>query len=228
MNTLGCRTIEVQAIDLWLARNDRVQSSDAFKRAVLASYLNIRPADIYFEKGVHGKPVLMKNTKGIEFNVSHSAEWLACAVSRDVPVGVDLEFCDPRRASLKVARRYFRPEETALLEALPGDQLGQQFFDYWTLKESAVKARGEALAPGLQAYGFRFSGCEAGLLNIDRLPGDDLDQSTYFLLDPVENYRIALCWLGDGRSPAINLLELDCEGAVNTRSVSCRATSTVP
>ena len=228
IDSLESVALEANCIHLWLARNDSVASSDAFKRAVLSSYVGAPAAELRFDEGEHGKPALAGGARSIEFNLSHSGDWLVCAVSRAVPVGVDLEYCDPRRASLKVARRYFRSEELALLETCPDQLREQRFFDYWTLKECAVKARGEALAPGLKAYGFDFSVCENGPGHIARFTDDSADTATYFLLDPLENYRMALCWMGDGSAPAVNLMELDSQGAATERTVSLRATSLTP
>jgi len=220
--------LEANCVHLWLARNDSFASSDAFKRAVLSSYVGAPAAELHFDEGEHGKPALGGGAQSIEFNLSHSGDWLVCAVSREVAVGVDLEYCDPRRASLKVARRYFRPEELALLETCPDQLREQRFFDYWTLKECAVKARGEALAPGLKAYGFDFSLHEDGPGHIACFTDDSADPSTYFLLDPLENYRMAVCWMGDGGAPGVTLIELDSQGAATERTVSLRATSLTP
>ena len=217
--------LEANCVHLWLARNDSVASSDAFKRSVLSGYVGAPAAELRFNEGEHGKPALAGGAQAIEFNLSHSGDWLVCAISRGVPVGVDLEYCDPRRASLKVARRYFRAEELALLETWPDLLRGQRFFDYWTLKECAVKARGEALAPGLKAYGFDVSLCEDGLGHIARLTDDGADPATYFLLDSLENYCMALCWMGDGSAPAVSLRELDSHGDATERTLSLRATS---
>ena len=71
----------------------------------------------------------------------------------------------------------------------------------WTLKESAVKARGEALPPLLNKVLFSRqprAGQPAQLTT--ESPG------SYLLLDPVPGYRVALCWLGEaGASPDLRL-----------------------
>ena len=91
-----------------------------------------------------------------------------------------------------------------------------------------MKARGEALAPGLKAYGFDVSLHEDGPGHIARFTDDSADPSTYFLLDPLEHYRMALCWMGDGSAPGITLMELDPQGAATERTVFLRATSLTP
>ena len=53
-------------------------------------------------------------------------------------------------AGREIARRFFAPEEAAAVEARP-----ERFFDYWTLKESYIKARGGGMSIGLSKIAFR-------------------------------------------------------------------------
>ena len=60
----------------------------------------------------------------MSFNLSHANGLVGVAVlaQPDVPVGFDLERLD-RRIELKIADRYFRPEEVSLLMDLaPGER----------------------------------------------------------------------------------------------------------
>ncbi|MDR3312416.1 MAG: 4'-phosphopantetheinyl transferase superfamily protein [Spirochaetaceae bacterium] len=86
--------------------------------------------------GERGKPYL---SGGPHFNLSHSGDFICCAVS-DSPVGVDLEF---RRGKARnftmMARRAFHPEEQAFFFRHPGEKT---FLDIWTLKESRIKMTG--------------------------------------------------------------------------------------
>lgn len=218
--------MEEEDLHLWLCSRERVADSDAFKRGVLGRYVDAAPECLEFEEGEHGKPALVGAPRPLEFNLSHSGDWLICAVTGGIPVGVDLEFCNPRRASLKVAKRFFRAAEVAVLESCSDSLLTQRFFDFWTLKESAVKARGEALAPGLSAHGFRLDMLDettdkAGEIAVDSsVP----DEAHYMLLDPVAQYRVAVCWMGDaGRSPRMSFFDLDEQGRAAERTVPLRA-----
>ncbi len=215
---------------LWLCPRDQFSSSDEFKRWVLARYVGVAPPDLQFVLKEHGKPALAGAAHALDFNLSHSGDWLACAVTAGTPVGVDLEFCDPKRVSMKVARRFFRKEEVAVLEACSGARRADQFYDFWTLKEAAVKARGEALAPGLASHGFeltfpageeRVSGCIA-------VTAPDVDDTAlYGLLDPQPGYRLAICWLPEKHLlPQLGIFELCEGGTVTERVVPLRASST--
>src|SRR4051812_42999626 len=58
-------------------------------RLVLSRYLAMQPHEIAFVLGPHGKPAAANSA--LEFNLSHSRSWAMIAVSREIPVGVDLE-----------------------------------------------------------------------------------------------------------------------------------------
>lgn len=77
----------------------------------------------------------------IDFNLSHSGDWVACAVGRDCRVGVDIE--SPRRphAYRALAAEYFSERECKRLAALPDQACREAFYELWTLKESYLKAR---------------------------------------------------------------------------------------
>ena len=100
----------------------------------------------------------------------------------------------------------------------------EQFYDYWTLKEAAVKARGGALAPGLFDHGFaidyHLARPHRGLST-----ATTTDTAGYMLLDPVAGYRAALCWTGTAALPRIGLFELNEKGAVEPLKTVLRASS---
>jgi 4'-phosphopantetheinyl transferase len=216
-------------LHLWLCRRDQVANSDTFKRSVLSRYAQVAPADWQFAVSEHGKPHVTGATAAPQFNLSHSRDWLACAVASCAPLGVDLEYCDARREVMKLARRFFCPEEVSALEACQAAVQRDCFYDLWTLKEAAVKARGEALPPGLQRRSFQVSypgdsalspGCIA--VTAAEIPED----AYYFLLDPLPGYRVAICSLAQSPSPPLlSIYEVRDNGAIMESRVSLRASS---
>lgn len=88
--------------------------------------------------GAHEKP----QVDGVFFNVSHSHEWVCCAVSEN-HVGCDIQkiLPEPKR----VAERFFHKNEISYLEQFAGDQRNQEFCRLWTMKESYVKMTGEGM-----------------------------------------------------------------------------------
>lgn len=119
----------------FLRELDRVHWSRARAalRAVLASYFDCGPLDFAFRIGPHGKPFI---AGAIEFNLSHSGDHALVAVSRDVPVGVDIEQFRP---NIDIAKLLERLGETGLPDSIPA------LYQRWTRREAASKALGAPL-----------------------------------------------------------------------------------
>ena len=88
--------------------------------------------------GQNGKP----EAEGICFNLSHSGNFVVCAVS-DKPVGCDVEKI--RKASEKIAERHFCESENIYLKTCDSNKYDEEFFRFWTVKESYLKMTGEGL-----------------------------------------------------------------------------------
>lgn len=129
------------------------------------------PQDWCFEYGAKGKPSLSHEQflkTGIEFNLSHSGDWLLIALAQDddtaatakrpqprLGLGVDIERSRASTNIYPILNHYFSPLETEALLALPGEiAQRQRFFDLWALKESYIKATGLGLAQSLKSFAF--------------------------------------------------------------------------
>lgn len=71
----------------------------------------------------------------MDFNVSHSKEMVACAIS-DKTVGIDIEYID-KDIDLNIAKHYFYNSEYTNI--LKSNNKAKEFFKYWVLKESFMK-----------------------------------------------------------------------------------------
>jgi 4'-phosphopantetheinyl transferase len=132
-----------------------------------------RPAASWrFEIGRHGRPDLVAAPQGLRFNISHTDGLVACVVGRDAEIGVDVEHTDRGGRLLEVAERYFSADEAQALRGLPPDQQPRRFLEYWTLKESYIKARGLGLALPLGQFTFLLDGRDIGIRFAKEL-GDD-------------------------------------------------------
>lgn len=120
-------------------------------RQLLGHYLDVAPADLVFSYGSSGKPRL-KNAHGLHFNLAHSGERAAYAVSTVRPVGIDIEFVARNIEFERIARRFFAPNEFAALIKLPTSRRRRAFFRLWTAKEAVIKATGKGLAQSLDAF----------------------------------------------------------------------------
>ncbi|ASD68786.1 4'-phosphopantetheinyl transferase family protein [Pseudoalteromonas piscicida] len=128
--------------------------SRAFLRAVLAKYTGLSPKAIQFARGLHGKPKLANPGMQFEFNLSHSDDLLACAVSLDQPVGIDVERIRYKRNLKHLSKSVFSSSEQCEFELLPEQHQESYFFDRWTLKESLIKATGQGLTTKLSKVSF--------------------------------------------------------------------------
>ena len=80
------------------------------------------------------------------FSLSHSGGWVACAVSADTPLGLDIEVLNPARDLLSLAGQAFDAGEIAWLSQLPGDERVAAFYRLWSGKEARYKL-GQCAAP---------------------------------------------------------------------------------
>ncbi len=119
----------------------------ALVRLALSSYADVDPQDWAFEDNEHGRPMVTGPAArtGLHFSVSHTHDYVALLVGDREEIGVDVETLARQVEPLALARRYFAPSETELLEALPEADRHRLFLQMWTLKE----AYGKALSRGL-------------------------------------------------------------------------------
>lgn len=117
-------------------------------REILSRYLDLRAQALMFNYNAFGKPSLAmhQNPLGIEFNLSHSNVWVLVAVSRQTPVGIDIEHIKPLPDEQAVARLVFSKRERELLIAAPPVQKLDQFYRFWSRKEAYIKALGLGLS----------------------------------------------------------------------------------
>lgn len=148
-----------------LARRDRfVRPVDADTYAVahalvrqtLSAHGSTPPRDWQFVTNAHGCPFVVDTQAGaprLEFNLSHTAGLVAVAITRGRHVGVDVERVT-RVVMEGVAERHFAEAEVRDLGRLPPADRPRAFFEYWTLKEAYIKARGKGLAIPLGDFAF--------------------------------------------------------------------------
>jgi 4'-phosphopantetheinyl transferase len=120
-------------------------------RVLLGRYLQIAPTAIQFFYGARGKPGL-ELKQPVHFNASHAGELVVIALTRGCELGVDVERLRPLTDLAAIAERFFSPEESAELSALPHQQQELGFFACWTRKEAYIKAIGEGLSAPLNDF----------------------------------------------------------------------------
>lgn len=139
-------------------QDSQMRKRHALSRGVLRHLLSQRipqsPQQIALTTNANGKPALAAHDHRLFFNVSHSGDYLAIALSEIAELGVDIEATNTPRAFTRLAKRYFAPDEIAMLDTLDDDERRERFYTYWTLKEAYLKARGLGVFHGLDRCSF--------------------------------------------------------------------------
>lgn len=92
----------------------------------------------YVQLDQNRRPYLNNN---IDFNVSHSDEYVVCVISKKRRVGIDIEKIKP--LNLNGFKNIFSPECWGVI--YKSDNIYSCFFRYWTKLESVLKADGRGL-----------------------------------------------------------------------------------
>lgn len=90
----------------------------------------------------------------IRFNLSHTTDFAAVLLCQGQDCGVDVETTTRATNLDRVGFRSFAAAEYEDFAALSGASQRQRFFEYWTLKESYIKAIGTGLATPLSRFAF--------------------------------------------------------------------------
>jgi 4'-phosphopantetheinyl transferase len=164
----------------------------AMVRTMLSRYVPIDPADWRFRIAAHGRPEVAELPAGapdLRFNLSHTAGLVGCAMTVGRDVGLDVE-CINRELTHDVAERFFSEQEVADLRAVPLDEQATVFFDYWTLKEAYIKARGLGLSLPLAQFSFTIEP-EAVRIAFDPRLEDDPASWQFMQQSPTRRHRLA-------------------------------------
>ncbi|MGJ7605336.1 4'-phosphopantetheinyl transferase family protein [Variovorax sp. LT1R20] len=188
-------------------------------RTILSRYAPIEPQDWRFSNGPFGRPRIdgsaLEETRGLDFNLSHTAGLIVLAIARDIELGVDVE--NIRRAAvLEAVDHFFAPAEAASLGALPADSQPHRFFELWTLKESYIKARGMGLQIPLDSFAFALD--NPG--NVGFALADPHGNAAWHFqqLQPTPDHMVALCSSTDARIVCRETSPLQWERPVEVRT----------
>src|SRR5688572_12854719 len=177
---------------------ERFVAGRGLLRMILSSYVGMPANEIIFTYGCHGKPGLRRQDgrPAIEFNLAHSAGTAIYAITRDRPVGIDIELVNPEFPIESVAERFFSKVEVAAFRSLPRDMQRIAFFKCWTRKEAFIKALGDGLSCPLSDFDVSLMpGQPAKLLHTR---GASEEASRWFMndIDAVPGFSAALVFPG--------------------------------
>jgi len=126
----------------------------ALLRSTLSLYADVEPAAWQFRAGSHARPEIVAPRVPLRFSLAHTSGMAACAVTLEHDIGIDVEEISGD-ARMEVADRCFSLAELADLGRVSADRRAARFFEYWTLKEAYLKARGVGLSVPLDGFSLR-------------------------------------------------------------------------
>jgi len=184
-------------------------------RTLLGRYLAIEPAACAFVANLYGRPALTTGTSGrrVEFNVSHTNGLVACAIARVPEVGVDVEDIARAIPGCDIAARYFSPTEARTLGDMPRAARTSRFYDYWTLKEAYIKARGMGLSLPLNDFSMHLDDCGPPRISFAATVDDDSSSWQFAQFDPTPRHRLAVAVRRHGADMTIRFHEFDVAAA---------------
>jgi 4'-phosphopantetheinyl transferase len=98
-----------------------------------------------------------------------------------------------RENLLDIAQQIFSTTELAELAKVPPEHQADRFFQYWTFKESYVKARGRGVSIPLQKLSFLLE--RNGFVDLEIAPelSDDPSRWQLWQIRPAPGYVLAIC-----------------------------------
>ncbi|MCB8821774.1 4'-phosphopantetheinyl transferase family protein [Microvirga rosea] len=175
LSTLALATVSAQAQSAYLAAFDvagaterkraerfgrqldrlSYQLAHGFLRHVLAQEAGCDPEELRLSVSANGKPIC---PGGPFFNMSHTADWIAVAVSSSRDVGLDVEAVAATGAQVHRVPMAVAAEDEGVLPLL--DRRREQAETMlWSIKEAALKLTGEVMTdPGHMAVRRRRDG----------------------------------------------------------------------
>lgn len=147
----------------FVSREDRIRFvvSRGWLRRILNHYVGVEPDRLEIKYGCRGKPFI-KST--FRFNLSHSKNYTAIAVSDRFPIGIDIESPRVVRELRTVARKVFSDREIKIIDDCKESNRLGCFLKLWTRKEAYLKATGQGLFGNLRStsVGFERSVVDGG------------------------------------------------------------------
>lgn len=130
-------------------------------------------------KYINGKPEICG--VGIEFNISHSGNWVTCAFSKN-KIGVDIE---RKNYNERILERCFNEKEKKYIkQSHDYERMMNNYTKSWTIKESYIKYLGIGLRYGMKKI----------LINYDeRIIEDGTDSVCFFSKEFASDYVLSVC-----------------------------------
>lgn len=196
---------KMNKIKKYLNKYDRSRSliGEILVRTIIIDKLKICNEYIKFDLNRYGKPYLRKKPC-FHFNISHSGDYVVCAVD-DKPIGIDVEEIKDIEYE-ELAKKIFTIQEYNYIINKGLDNQLDRFYEIWTLKESYIKCCGKGLTIPLQSFTIIIDQLE----NIKIINNDEYMKYTFKIFNIGLNYKVSLCTLNHQVTTEIIDIEQDC------------------
>jgi 4'-phosphopantetheinyl transferase len=170
----------------------------ALMRVVLSRYAGVAPAEWRFVNNAYGRPEIAApaGVPPLRFNLSHCADLVLFGVALDEDIGVDVENAARGAPPADFARRFFAEREYRDWMAVAPERREERFFEYWTLKEAYVKARGQGLHLPTTQFAFQFEPDGGIDISFERDLDDDPRDWSFWQFRPAAAQHAALALRG--------------------------------
>lgn len=174
-------------IDRYRFDKDKVRCliAEMLLRYALYMQYGIDSSKISFRYKENGKPFLTDSN--IRFNLSHSGEWVVCALGNS-EIGIDVE--EIKAIDFRSVYQRFSGSEIQLLDNIKTERQSDPFYRMWTLKESYVKYNGLGLRCPFESFSINFDENEKSSL----MKNGNYDNTISLISSKVdENHWYAVC-----------------------------------
>lgn len=120
-------------------------------RKIISFYVNLLPDQLIFQYSTYQKPYLPSPYTDLQFNMSHSHDYAAFAITQHAAIGIDIEKILPIQHQ-EIANRYFSQKENLAISALAKAEQSYAFYRIWSRKEAIIKAIGKGLSMPLDSF----------------------------------------------------------------------------
>ncbi len=178
--------------------------SQIIRRLILSFFLDCPPQEITYKYQEKGKPIL--DNDNLFFNISHSKNYMAMALSINNDIGIDIEALAYIPKLNSFLNTYLNPEEKAKFKKEFSNNKEYYAYTYWTMKEAYLKGR---------ALGLDFDMKRISLVNASNLQQDSLmfackvdgvlDKKSYTTILKINDEKELMCAVSLRSNEAFNI-----------------------
>jgi len=128
-------------------------------RFLLNNYLNLNFKNYDFEFNKYSKPFIPNfiNALNLQYNLSHSGEYLLISLNCYDNIGIDIEFMNKKIEIECLKDQFFSKYELDIWKTLKEDEKIEYFYKVWACKESILKGIGMGFSYLPSNISFEFS-----------------------------------------------------------------------